>query len=505
MIHSGTAFRLSHVIGLGVSILFALSIADSIAQNGDKAGEKQVSLVPADKIPPAPVLTPEEALKSFKLAPGFRIELVASEPLIHDPVAIQFAPDGKIWVLEMSGFMPNADGIGEDKPVGKIAVIEDTDGDGKMDKRVVFADGLVMPRALSLVRDGLLVAEPPRLWFLRDTDGDGKSDEKVEVAKDYGDTKNPEHTANGLMWAMDNWIYSANHTTRFRNDDGEWRREPTTFRGQWGISQDNFGRLVYNSNSDQYRMDVVPSHYLRRNPNYRTPAGLNVDPIRNQTTWPIRVTPGVNRGYQQGILRPDGTLSRFTAACGPAIYRGDNFPAEFQGNAFVCEPSANLVKRNILQDENGMITGRHAYTNAEFLASTDERFRPVNLNNGPDGALYIVDLYRGILQHRIYLTSYLRAQAESRELQQPTGLGRIYRIVADGPAPKPVTLAKVSGWNWCEKLPATKDGCAIPRNVCWWNAARQKPFRCSKPKRCPTQIPRAHPRILDARWHGPVG
>ncbi|MEO7678962.1 MAG: PVC-type heme-binding CxxCH protein, partial [Verrucomicrobiota bacterium] len=438
-------------------MLAVMALANfSLAQNGDKTGEKQESLVPADKIPPSPVLTPDQALKSFKIAPGFRIELVASEPLIHDPVAINFAPDGRIWVLEMSGFMPNADGKGEDQPVGKVAIIEDTDGDGKMDKRSVFVDGLVMPRAIGLVRDGLLVAEPPHLWFFRDTDGDGKSDNKTEVAKDYGDTKNPEHTANGLMWAMDNWIYSANHTTRFRNEDGEWRREVTTFRGQWGISQDDFGRIVYNSNSDQFRMDLVPSHYLRRNPNYRNPAGLNVDPIRNQTTWPIRVTPGVNRGYREETLRADGTLAKFTAACAPLIYRGDNFPEEFRGNAFVCEPSANLVKRNILREENGGIAGRQAYTNAEFLASTDERFRPVNLNNGPDGALYLVDLYRGILQHRIYLTSYLRAQAESRGLQQPTGLGRIYRLVAEGSSPKPVILSKLSSAELVENLSNSK-------------------------------------------------
>lgn len=437
-------------------MMLSLFGTDLLAQNGDSkdgsSPEKQVAPVPPEKIPPAPVLAPEQALKSFRIAPGFRIEIVASEPLIHDPVAITFAPDGRIWVLEMSGFMPDADGKGEDQPVGKIAVLEDTDGDGKMDKRTVFLDGLVMPRALSLVKGGLLVAEPPHLWFCQDTDGDGKSDSKVEVAKDYGDQKNPEHTANGLMTALDNWIYSADHTTRFRNVDGEWQREPTVFRGQWGISQDNYGRLVYNSNSDQFRMDLVPSAYLRRNPNVRTPVGLNVDPIKNQMTWPIRVTPGVNRGYREGILRKDGTLEKFTAACAPLIYRGDNFPTEYQGNAFVCEPSANLVKRNILVEKNGVMTGRQAYTNAEFLASTDERFRPVNLNNGPDGALYLTDLYRGILQHRIYLTSYLRAQSESRGLQAPTGLGRIYRIVAEGTSPKPVNLAKATSAELVENL-----------------------------------------------------
>ena len=255
-----------------VAVFFVTNIH---AQNGDKKdspGEVQIAPIPPEKIPPAPVLSGEQALKSFKLAPGFRIELVASEPLVQEPVAITFAPDGKIWVVEMSGYMRDADGTGENQPFGKVVSLEDTDGDGKMDKRTVFLDGLVMPRALALIRDGLLVAEPPHLWFCRDTDGDGKSDQKTEVAKDYGDTKSPEHTANGLMWALDNWIYSADTTMRFRSGEEDWIREPTSFRGQFGISQDDFGRIVYNSNSDQFRIDLVPSKYLQRNSNCRTPA-----------------------------------------------------------------------------------------------------------------------------------------------------------------------------------------------------------------------------------------
>src|SRR5262249_39073051 len=152
------------------------------------------------------------------------------------------------------------------------------------------------------------------------------------------------------LWSLDNWIYSADHTTRFRNTDGDWKREPTITRGQYGLAQDDFGRLVYNSNQDQFRMDLIPSAYLRRNPYYRQSEGLNVDPIGDQTTRPAHMPPAVNRGYSKAILRPDGTLEKFPAPSPPLIYRGENFPAEFYGNAFVCEPAANLIKRNILTE-----------------------------------------------------------------------------------------------------------------------------------------------------------
>src|SRR5262245_19436097 len=154
------------VIRITALLLFFLSLA--LAQQGDRPGEAQKPLVPPQKIPPAPVLSPEQALKSFKLPPGFRIELVASEPLVPDPVQIVFDPDGRIWVVEMRGYMPNLAGTGEDQPVGDIVILEDTDGDGRMDKRTVFQDGLVLPRAVALVRDGALIAEMPHLWFCRD-------------------------------------------------------------------------------------------------------------------------------------------------------------------------------------------------------------------------------------------------------------------------------------------------------------------------------------------------
>lgn len=420
-----------------------------LAQNGDKAGEVQPERVPADRIPPAPVLSPEAQLATFRLPDGFRAEVVAAEPLVRTPVAVQFDHRGRLWVVEMSGYMRNPDGTGEAEPVGSVVILDDTNGDGRMDRRTEFLGGLVMPRSLMLFRDGALVAEPPRLWFARDTDGDGKADTKELVADDYasqddprlGERANPEHASNSPTWALDNWVYSANHTTRYRWKGGtNWLREPTIFRGQWGLSQDDFGRLFYNSNSDPLRADAVPSAYLARNRNLRQPFGANLQVERNMRTHTARVNPGVNRGYQPNQLTPEGHLATFTGACGPVVYRGDQFPPEFVGDAFLCEPTGNLVRREKITEADGVLSGTNAHPNAEFLAALDERFRPVNLVNGPDGCLYVVDIARGLIQHRIYLTSYLRKQVESRKLQAPVELGRIYRIVHAGKPRRAETL-----------------------------------------------------------------
>ncbi|HEX2854620.1 MAG TPA: c-type cytochrome [Opitutaceae bacterium] len=425
------------------------------AQQGDRRGEVQAPPPEHIKTPPAPPLSVEDALKTFRVAPGFHLEVVAAEPLVFDPVTMAFGADGRLWVVEMRAYMPNIDGKGEDQPIGSIAVLEDTNGDGRMDKRTVFLDGLVMPRAISLVADGALIAEPPHLWFARDKNGDGVADEKIEVAGDYGGVGNPEHMANGLLWAMDNWIYSANHTTRYRYlGDGKFSGDTTITRGQWGITQDDAGRLYYNSNSDPLRGDVVPSRYLKRNPNFAASgSGVQLVPA-NLRVWPARVTTGINRGYQ--ILNEEGKMNAVTAACGTVIYRGNLFPAEFQGNAFIAEPAGNLVKRIVVEEREGTLAGRNAYDGTEFLASTDERFRPVNLFNGPDGALYVVDMYRGVIQHRTYVTTYLRRQVEERQLERPVGMGRIYRVAPNGAAPANFKIA-LAGASLAELVQALGD------------------------------------------------
>jgi glucose/arabinose dehydrogenase/mono/diheme cytochrome c family protein len=427
------------------AVLACLLATSTRAQQGDAKGEVQAPRISREKIPPAPPLPPGEALKQFKLPPGFRIELAASEPIVEVPVVIQFDPDGRLWVVEMRGYMPNPDGIGETNATGRISILEDTDGDGRMDRKKIFLEGLVMPRALLLVRGGALVCEPPQLWFY--PNHNDKAGERVLVASDFardadpklGSRANPEHSGNSLLLAVDNWIYSLYHPFRYRFTDGKWRREPVPQRAQWGLAQDDFGRLFYTSNSDQLRGDLVPSHYFGSRPAKQKFPGIGVQIAKDQSVWPIRMNPGVNRGYQPDTLRGDGTLAKFTAACGTCIYRGDLFPREFYGNAFLCEPAANVIRRNVLTEQDGVVTASNAYDKAEFIASTDELFRPVNLATGPDGALYIADMYHGIIEHHFYLTSYLRSQAKDRGLDKVIDKGRIWRIVPEAKArgPKP--------------------------------------------------------------------
>ncbi|MES2692013.1 MAG: HEAT repeat domain-containing protein [Verrucomicrobiota bacterium] len=437
---------------------FAAAASAQIGDRSDKSGEVQKSLVPADKIPPAPALTPEQAMKSFTLAPGFKLELAAAEPQVQEPVAMTFGPDGRMWVVEMRGYMPDLDGTGEDRPVGRVVVLRDADGDGRYEESKVFVDGLVLPRAIALVGDGVLIGAPPELAFYRDTDGDGKADKKDVVATDYGvkvDPKrphlaNPERAPNSLLWAYDNWIYSAAYTRKFRFVNGAFEMGNTTFRGQFGLAQDEFGRMYHGSNSDSLRVDLVHSDYLQRNRNYPRLVGANVNAAENQFVWPARVNPGINRGYRPDMLR-DGRLKEFTAACGWWVYRGDAAP-ELTNNVFVAEPAGNFVRRWVLSDKDGVLRGRNPYKEQEFLASTDERFRPVAFSTGPDGALYIVDLYRGVLQHRISLTSYLRKQSEERSLDQGQHLGRIYRIVPEGKAVKRPAAAPKTTAEWVARL-----------------------------------------------------
>ena len=409
----------------------------------------------------APVLSPVQTMASYHLPAGYKLELVAAEPLVQDPVAIDFDPDGRMYVVEMRAFMPNLAGTGEDRPIGRIVVLEDTNDDGKMDKKTVFLDSLVLPRSVKVLSQGVLVAETPNLWLARDTNGDGRADTKTLVRDDYGTKQsNPEHNANGFVWGLDNWIHNANYAGEFRLRDGKLEYRKTPSEGQWGVSMDSYGRLYRNSNEDPLHVDLVSEHYGARSASQSTMHGLYEAVIPNVEVFPAHATPVVNRGYQPQVLRADSTLRRFTSASSPTAYVGDRLPAALRDNVFITEPAGNLVERFVVhEDSSGMLTARAGDERPSFLAATDVRSRPVFTTTAPDGTLYVVDMYRGIIQHRVFITGYLEEQIKKYGLEQPVGLGRIYRVVhattrraarphlsRATPAQLVSTLAHPNGW-----------------------------------------------------------
>ena len=417
-------------VTIGV-VAAALIGFEAVAGLQTRAWPPPVQKVAAD----SPTLSPEAELKTFHLPPGYRAELVASEPMVVDPIAVDFDLEGRLWVIEMLGFMPDTSGTDSREPLGRIAVLEDVDDDGRMDRRTVFLDKLILPRALKVLDRGVLVGEPPNLWLARDTDGDLKADAKDLVRNDYGRLEgNPEHNANSLHWGLDNVIYTSEHTYHLKLAGGKFEAVPTPSRGQWGVGSDDAGRIYRNWNEQPLFVDYVPARYFTRNPNIARTSGLYeilMDP-KDMTIWPVRPTRGVNRGYRDGVLRPDGTLTTYVSAGTPTIYRGDRLPKDLYGDAFITESAGNLVHRlKIVDDGTGKLSAKNAYPRGEFMASTDERFRPVNLFGGPDGTLYVIDMYRGVIQDGTYWTDYLRDYIKANKLELPVNLGRIWRIVHD--------------------------------------------------------------------------
>ncbi|MEC3907475.1 c-type cytochrome [Tamlana sp. 2201CG12-4] len=385
---------------------------------------------------------PDISLEQYQIENGFELQVVASEPFIEAPVAIDFDNKGRIWTVEMKGYMQSLEGTGDEMPNGVISILEDYDKDGITDHSKVFIDSLILPRAIAHVYGGLLYAEPPNLWFVEIKDD--KPYNKVLVDSLYSDGGNVEHQPNGLMMHIDNWIYNAKSNFRYQRKNNTWIKEPTTFRGQWGISKDNFGRLYYNTNSTQLIGDFVLPNTIIKNVHYKPTEALKRKLTDSQRVYPLHAT-SVNRGYVKGVLDKDSLLINVTSACGPLVYRGDKYPKDYLENAFVCAPEANLIKRNILTFEPSKISGKQAVAGREFIASTDEGFRPVNLFNGPDGNMYIVDMHRGIIQDKAFLTSYLHNQIAEKQLDTIIGMGRLLKVVNKNSAlTKPIDLERLN-------------------------------------------------------------
>ena len=403
---------------------------------------------------PAPVLSPADALQRFRIAPGFEIELVAAEPLVEDPVAMAWDEYGRLYVVEMRGYMPDAYGTGKDEPVGRVVRLTDTDGDGRMDESAVFLDRLVNPRAVAVTNAGILVGEPPNLWLCALPEPNALCEQRRRIG-DYApnfDQGNVEHLENGLIAGLDNWLYNAKSTRSFRlrGDQLEVREGPN--RGQWGMDFDDRGRLFYNHNSTWLQADFISGEDVIAPNSSVAHAGIGANLTDPSEVFSVRVNPGVNRAYLAGTLRADGRLHKATGVSGLAVYRGDQFGPEYANDVFVPEVAANVVAQLRIREDGMNLVAEHLlyddtqWGQREFLGSTDERFRPVDAMNGPDGNLYIIDMYRGIVQDTQYLTDELREQILQRGLDKPLGMGRIWRIArSNGDTPSLPNLASATG------------------------------------------------------------
>jgi putative membrane-bound dehydrogenase-like protein len=382
--------------------------------------------------------SPQAQLASFALPPGYRAQLVAAEPLLCEPVLCTFDGDGRLYVAEMTTYMQDIDGTGEDEPKGRISVLFDDDGDGRMDRRTTFADGLVLPRLLLPLDDGVLVGETytTALWLYRDADRDGVAESKERLREGKRDGRNLEHQDSALTWGIDNWLYTAMSGERLRLRGNELTSEPVSSEfAQWGLAVDDLGRQFFASAGGER-----PAYGFQRHPRYGR-AGFDGELAPGFTTvYPAVATPDVQGGA--GRIGDDGALNHMTGCCGQSIYRGDLLP-DCRGDYFVCEPVGRLVRRAKVRDAGGKLVLDNAHPGAEFMTSTDMNFRPVWSTTGPDGALWLVDMYRGIIQEGNWVKdgSYLRPVVARLGLDANVARGRIWRIVgAREAAPAPARL-----------------------------------------------------------------
>jgi len=398
-------------------------------------------------------LTPEEAIKTFTLQDDFQIELIAAEPLIADPVDMEFDEHGNLYVVEMHGYPLDKSGT------GNIKLLTDTDGDGKMDKSVLFADNLMFPTGVMRWKKGILVTDPPHVLYLEDSDGDGKADIRETILSGFA-VSNPQHNFNNPLLGLDNWIYLGNEpavtakvytkefsdrgneihfpnhpdaqrlpenalgrSVRFRPD--QLQIEILSSQTQFGHSFDQWGHRFLVSNGNHIFHEVVGAKYLSRNPHLLVSNATESisDHGAAADVYPITANP------EHQLLTDLGV---FTAACGLTTYHGGLFPEKFNQASFTPEPVGNLVHADVLKDKGATFVASRMYEQKEFLASTDPWFRPVNTYVGPDGALYVVDYYRQIIEHPEWMADDV---SQSNEIYNGMKQGRIYRITPKGTSP----------------------------------------------------------------------
>ncbi len=376
-----------------------------------------------------PYLSVEESLKTFHLPPGYRLEAVVTEPEIAEPVVAAFDGNGRLYVAEMRTYMQDADATGEQEPKSRVSVHEDTDGDGRMDKHTVFADDLLLPRMILPLDDRVLIGETNTLdiYSYRDTDGDGVAEEKQIFYQGGPRGGNMEHQPSGLIWSMDNWLYTTYNAYRLRyNPDGLAHKEPTAPNGgQWGLCQDDHGKPWFvNAGGEigplNFQQPIVYGNF----------SVSDEFPVDYREVYPLVGLPDVQGGHGRR-REEDSTLNHFTATCGEEIFRGDRLPSDLKGDLVFSEPVGRLIRRSKVTVRDGITYLKNAHPGSEFIRSTDPNFRAMNVMNGPDGCLYIVDMYRGIVQQGNWTKpgSYLRGVIDEYGLAKNTGRGRIYRLV----------------------------------------------------------------------------
>ena len=449
------------------SVFFFFLLASKfvvLGQQGDEK-EKQKDLLSSlnwKKWSPevVPLYTPEESLAQIQVAPGFRVELVAHEPMVKDPVFVDWDDEGRMWVGELRTYMMDLDGSGEGKRLSRVMVLEDLDGDGVMDKATPFVEDMDNVRSLAFVDDAVLIVETGGLWLCRDKDGDLRCDERTKLL-DFATTAsdNIEHAENGLHFALDNWMYNSKSPRKLAWRKGKLIEMPAKARGQWGMGSDAYGRLFYNHNGQWFETDWAT--YDRQWP----AKGDSVEAPTNRV-FAIRPNTALNRNYRPGRILEDGRVASVTSISGLAVHSHGAFGSEWEGAIFSMSPGTNTVgaflPKNPFPHSDQYIHKLYpdaVWKEREFLASTDERFRPVNASIGPDGCLYLVDFHRGVIQHKRFLTTYLRHQSAERELDKHVGLGRIFRVVPENhkPSAPPENLV---------------DGLSHP--YLWWRLRSQK-------------------------------
>jgi mono/diheme cytochrome c family protein/glucose/arabinose dehydrogenase len=392
--------------------------------------------------PPVPYLSVEDSLQTFQLQDGYSLEPVVVEPIIKEPVVAAFDGNGRMFVAEMRTYMQDIDGSNSHNPTSRISLHEDTDGDGEYDRHTVFIDNLVLPRMILPLRRGELlvnVTDTQDIHLYRDTDGDGVADEKKLWFEGGPRGGNLEHQQSGLIWSQDNWMYSTYNAWRLRwkgYDQPPLKEATAPNGGQWGLTQDDHGKPWFvNAGGEKGPL------------NFQAPIAYGAFNVKDQfdpdfaTVYPIVPIPDVQGGTRR--FRPDElTLNHFTATCGAEVYRGDRLPAELRGDLFFSEPVGRLIRQTKIDTKEGLTYLRNAHPENEFIRSIDPNFRVVNMNTAPDGTLYLVDMYRGIIQEGNWVRegSYLRGVVAEYGLDKNFGRGRIYRLrhkdFKPGPQPR---------------------------------------------------------------------